>query len=319
METRFRAMNTEIAVTINELHGHDDWAAQVQQSFRDMEMTASRFVADSELSRWNAAPVGMPYALSKRLYELTAYAWQCARKTDFRFHPCVGSTLAQFGYDRSFEKLQRTDEELSAGQQATLLAMGSSERRHLQPEILGFSEHDLTITKHISADIDLGGIGKGWTVDQVYHMLRDDYGVHSGVIDAGGDMRVWGEGTPWQIGVQHPSDEDRELVQLWMKQGAIATSNVLYRRWQHHGQLYHHIIDGRTLQPANSDIVQATVLAPTTALAEVVSKVICMLPSSEVNAWVASHFAGVGYLFLTREDEIKLNREVKHYVEELNW
>jgi len=315
MDKKFCAMNTEVTVIMDDVPEQPGWADQVQQLFQFMEATASRFSVDSELSRWNEAPIGKPYILTEQLYDLLSYAWKCALRSDFKFNPLIGSVLKRIGYDRSFEKIVRVD--------GMLHSTNHYETEQLSEEfdfdVLSFANDQRAVTKHKPVNVDLGGIGKGWTVDLAYRLLQDELQVHKGAIDAGGDMRVWSNALPWQVGIQHPTDEDREVIQLWIKQGAIATSNVMHRRWIHHGNLFHHIIDGQTMQVANSDIVQATVLAPSTAQAEVVSKVICMLGASEVNDWVSSHFEGVGYIFITGSGEIKLNREVKNYVEELKW
>ncbi|TCZ77092.1 FAD:protein FMN transferase [Paenibacillus albiflavus] len=315
MEKTFRAMNTEVTVIIDDVPEQLDWADQVQQLFQVMEATASRFSVDSELSRLNNAPIGNPYMLTEQLYDLFAYAWKCTLQSDFKFNPLIGSVLNRIGYDRSFEKIERVDSVLDS----TYHYGNAQLSERFDFDVLSFSDDLRSVTKHKQVNVDLGGIGKGWTVDLAYRLLQDDLQVQQGAIDAGGDMRVWSNAIPWQVGIQHPTDEDQEVIQLWIKEGAIATSNVMHRRWIHHGNLYHHIIDGQTMQVANSDIVQATVLAPSTAQAEVVSKVICMLEASEVNNWVSSHFEGVGYIFITKSGEIKLNRDVKNYVEELNW
>jgi thiamine biosynthesis lipoprotein len=315
MEMKFRAMNTDITVMMDHAPQQVNGIDQIQQLFQTMESIASRFSTDSELSRLNAAFVNTPFLLTQQLYDLLVDAWEYALLSDFKFNPFIGSVLKKIGYDRSFEKLENVEQVFAAAVRFGVAQM--SER--VDANTLSFSSDHRSVTKHQRVDIDLGGIGKGWTVDLVQQLLQEKFQVHTGVIDAGGDMRVWSDGLPWQVGIQDPIDEDKELVQLWIKRGGIATSNVVFRRWIHDGFVYHHIIDGHTMQVASSDIIQATVLGPSTAQAEVVSKVICMLPASEVNDWVSSHFEGVGYIFVTKDGEIKLNREVEHYVEELHW
>ncbi|MGZ9585174.1 FAD:protein FMN transferase [Paenibacillus marinisediminis] len=315
METIFRAMNTNVHVTVEDVPAFTDWEYKVHNLFLEIEEIASRFKVNSELSRWNASPIGKPYLLTKQFYNLLAYAWECAVQTDFKFNPLVGTVLNEMGYDRSFEKLERVKQEIDRTYPLETTPMEDMVGLHA----LSFLSDQQMVTKHKQVIVDLGGIGKGWTVDLAYRLLRDELQFQAGAIDAGGDIRVWSDGEPWQVGIQHPTNEEQELIQLWVKQGGIATSNVMYRRWIHLEHVYHHIIDGQTLQAANTDVVQATVLAPSTALAEVVSKVICMLQASEVNEWVSSHLEGVGYIFITKSGEIKLNREVKNYIEELKW
>ena len=62
---------------------------------------------------------------------------------------------------------------------------------------------------------------------------------------------------------------------------AVATSNVLKRRWKHEGQWQHHLIDPRTGSPSQSTVVAATVVAKTTVEAEVWAKTLCILGIEE--------------------------------------
>ena len=91
------------------------------------------------------------------------------------------------------------------------------------------------------------------------------------VVDAGGDLRAVGDVPPdgLAIGVEHPSDASGEVLRLSLTEGALATSSIVRRSW---GLNQHHLIDPRTGRPAVTDIVQATVWAPTCAEAEVHTK-----------------------------------------------
>ncbi|TET17328.1 MAG: FAD:protein FMN transferase, partial [Candidatus Cloacimonadota bacterium] len=54
--------------------------------------------------------------------------------------------------------------------------------------------------------IDLGGISKGYAVDRVVKILHQE-GVSAGIVDAGGDLKVFGDkpdGRKWAIGIRDP-------------------------------------------------------------------------------------------------------------------
>ena len=59
------------------------------------------------------------------------------------------------------------------------------------------------------------------------------------------------------------------IARLSVTAGAIATSSTARRSW---GPGLHHLIDPRTGAPSETGIVQATVWAPTCALAEIAAK-----------------------------------------------
>jgi thiamine biosynthesis lipoprotein len=90
----------------------------------------------------------------------------------------------------------------------------------------------------------------------------------------GGDLRVAGtspDGGTWTLAIDHPHLEE-PLALVGLAAGAIATSTVLKRVWTVAGQTRHHLIDPATGQPADTDVVLASVIAGTGWQAEVLAK-----------------------------------------------
>jgi thiamine biosynthesis lipoprotein len=125
---------------------------------------------------------------------------------------------------------------------------------------------------------DLGGVGKGWIADRALALLRDWPG---SVVDADGDLAVsCAPGRTWEIAVGDPRSEDANLAILRLGVAAgspparwgVATSGVSIHRWVSGGTARHHLIDPRTGRPAESDVVQATVIAGTALRAEALAK-----------------------------------------------
>lgn len=271
----FQAMNTQIAAIGRTYTPLTYWQRAIIQQFVSLEKSASRFLKDSELSQLNCQPLGTPLKVTLSFFHLLRYAWKLAIQTNFKFQPFVGSALQQNGYDRSFELLNRP---LRASSEHVILyediprapddlptVPNDLSIAANNPSALEFDEESRTVRKNCSLDLDLGGVGKGWTVDRAVSIMRDTFHLTAGMVDAGGDLQVWSDGAPWCIGIQDPENEEKEVLQLWVKNAGIATSNMLFRRWEREGQHYHHIIDGHSLTCAHSDIVQVTVVAPTIA------------------------------------------------------
>jgi thiamine biosynthesis lipoprotein len=140
---------------------------------------------------------------------------------------------------------------------------------------------------------DLDGIAKGWLADRATSLLADWPGA---VVDADGDIAFTADpGVEWLVDVADPRDDGAaRLATLrltggatWARSYGIATSGTSVHRWQlDDGRERHHLIDPRTGQPAETDIVQATVVAPTAREAEVIAKTAVILGSD----------AALGYL-----------------------
>src|SRR4030042_5904398 len=121
--------------------------------------------------------------------------------------------------------------------------------------------------------VDLGGISKGWIPEQAALQLVK--ACEACAVSAGGDMVLItlpvGE-TSWEIGLENPIEPDQDLTVLHVKPGAVATSSIAKRKWQHNGKLQHHFIDPRSGKPAMTEWLSTTVWAETAAQAEVYAK-----------------------------------------------
>ncbi|MEN9862422.1 MAG: hypothetical protein RLZZ601_186 [Pseudomonadota bacterium] len=94
-------------------------------------------------------------------------------------------------------------------------------------EDLLFIEPNLVQSK-LPLCLDLGGIAKGYAVDKAAEVLLA-HDVQSGSVNAGGDMRVFGNLTQ-NIQIRNPS-KPHELFQIGsMKVGAIATSSLYFAK-----------------------------------------------------------------------------------------
>ncbi len=113
------------------------------------------------------------------------------------------------------------------------------------------------------AGLDLGGIAKGYAVDAAVEALSAR-GVTSGIVNAGGDLRVLGRtpaGASWRIGLRHPLRPESLLLSLLVEDEGVATSGNYFRYFTVGGRRYGHVLDPRTGTPAETAL-SATVIAP---------------------------------------------------------
>lgn len=95
-------------------------------------------------------------------------------------------------------------------------------------EDLLFIEPNLVHSK-IPLCLDLGGIAKGYAVDKAAEALIAN-GILSGSVNAGGDIRVFGERSQ-DIQIRNPASPN-ELIQIGsMTTGAIATSGLYFTKY----------------------------------------------------------------------------------------
>ena len=255
----FRAMGCHMLALLDTPYSLEQMN-KVPVWFEAWEQALSRFRPESELNQLNRN-AGRPMQTSPILWEVIQASLQAARESDGTVTPTLLAALESAGYDRTFESIlsgespQRPGWTL-VGDWRTIECEESTRSVCLPPEMR----------------LDLGGIAKGWAADEAARRL----GMHGpALIDAGGDIAVSGplsNGARWPIGVADPSDPERNLEMLMIARGGVATSGRDYRRWQRNGIWKHHIIDPRTGEPAETDIITATVIAPTALQAEAAAK-----------------------------------------------
>lgn len=105
-------------------------------------------------------------------------------------------------------------------------------------------------------ELDLGAIAKGYIVDKLSNFLIREKGFEFGLINAGGDILVWGgaqkDSGQWSIGIQDPRGElGRYDYIVQLKNGAVTTSGDYERGIVVNGEFYHHIINPETMLSSN--------------------------------------------------------------------
>jgi thiamine biosynthesis lipoprotein len=270
----FRAMGCRVEVQLLHDAAPDTIAAvaaallDAESFFETCEAALSRFRPTSDLSLLNRAAGCGPMLVSPILGAAMADALAAAAATDGMFDPTLGTAIAVLGYDRPFP--------LIAADDAAVPLLLPTHHVGAWREIVMDAPAD-TIALPAGIALDLGGIGKGWTVDRLVEQLEAVPGVCGGLVNAGGDLRVWGAApdavSAWAVGVEDPRALDRDCAVLHIIDGAVATSSTAYRRWRQGDRWVHHLLDPRTGQPATTDVAAATVVGRSTMWAEVHAKV----------------------------------------------
>jgi thiamine biosynthesis lipoprotein len=86
----------------------------------------------------------------------------------------------------------------------------------------------------------------------------------------------------WEVGLEDPLEPQIDIMPMLLQPGAVATSSIIKRTWKQGEVARHHLIDPRTGEPANTDWLSVTVLAPHAATAETFAKAFLMANDAEV-------------------------------------
>lgn len=302
----FRAMGSEVLAVIDrEGRRAERLLGQVPRWFAGWEERLSRFRPESELSRLNRCP-GQAVPVSRTLWRVLRAALRAAVESDGLVLPTVLPALEAAGYDRDFAEVRGDRPDHPHRDTPSTLMVAPLAAVALDPE-------HRTVRLTPGARLDFGGVAKGWAADLAAQRL----GRHGpALVDAGGDIAVVGvpRGLPgWPIGIADPLTPGRQIALLCLTRGGVATSGRDVRRWWSGGELRHHIIDPRTGRPAATDLLTATVIAPSAREAEVAAKTVLILGRRDGLAWLERRGDLAG-LVVTDEGQIERSSRFDRYL-----
>jgi len=304
---RFRAMNTDITLAAQGDPAHVNRGFEKAQEYIEAsERRFTRFSEDSELSQLNRA-AGSWFHASEDMTFVVSLAKLYVEQTGGLFNPSILSELERIGYDRSMD-LIRAEESLLPPARFTQ----SSRPLPLDGLLINPDENLIYVPNEMR--LDLGGIAKGWIAEQAAMVLAD-YS-QACLVDAGGDMFMVGlpEGEEsWQIELEDPRNTDWSLTSLNVPPGAVTTSSVVKRKWVQGETPRHHLIDPRTGEPAVTDWLSVTVIAPHADLAEVFAKALLIAGPKEADT-VTQNVPELSYLAVDLEGRIWGSLESLEYI-----
>lgn len=174
-----------------------------------------------------------------------------------------------------------------------------------------FQFHQTHLTKKNTAQqLDFSAIAKGYGVDQIA-LLLNARNINNYLIEIGGELRAKGKNTQkeyWRVGVDKPQKgiNQRTLKAILpLKNQSIATSGN-YRNYRKLGDLeYGHIINPKTGFPEQKQIISATIIAETCALADAYATA-CMVMGFEKAKQMVEQNADLNAYFIYKNKEGKI-------------
>jgi len=162
-------------------------------------------------------------------------------------------------------------------------------------------------------EITLGGIAKGYAVDEALEIL-EDMGIKHALVNAGGDMSALGskpDGEPWQVALVNPDDTSQSLATFNLSDKSVATSGN-YERYFDPEKKAHHIINPRTGYSA-TECISVTIVAEDATQADALATgVFVMGPEKGVN--LVESLDGVECLIVDTERAIHRSSGLSQYI-----
>jgi FAD:protein FMN transferase len=138
--------------------------------------------------------------------------------------------------------------------------------------------------------VDLGGIAKGFAVDQAVAALKKS-GATSGIVNAGGDLCVFGS-TSQVVHLRHPSNPAQVAGAVRLRERAMATSGIYFARRKYRGRNISPMIDGRSGR-SSRELISVSVAASDCMTADALTKIVFALRGKAAGLLAQYHADGL--------------------------
>jgi len=262
-ETR-EMMGTYITVIV---YADEDTADEAMEAaferIGEIESIASIYDENSEVSRLNnEGIIESPSGELRELIELSVYYYNVSGGS---FDITISPVLELWK-----EGLWQETEEVQVKKVEETLKYVGSDKIVIEDNEIYFKTPGMSI--------DLGGIAKGYAVDEALKVLSG-LGIDNALVNAGGDIGTIGikpDGTGWLVELDNPFDDDEEdpgtiepLPGFIIEEMAVATSGNYYRYYDPEKRV-HHITDPLTGYSADG-CISVTIIASSCTEADVLA------------------------------------------------
>ncbi|MBF0293860.1 MAG: FAD:protein FMN transferase [Magnetococcales bacterium] len=258
-----------------------------------IEDRMSRMRPDSELARINQAQRGELQPISAELAQVVARGLEMGRLSSGAFDIGLAPLSDLWGFSLEPPPTRPPPPERIADW------LAQRARQNGNGIALGGTAENKIRLENAGVGLDLGGIAKGYAVEQAVGILRRE-GVHDALINAGGDMRILGSkgGKPWHVGLRDPRDPQGVAAILdLLGEVALSTSGDYERYFMADGVRHHHILDPKTGQSARAGLISVSVQAPDAMTADGLSTALFVL-GEQAGLEMLRHFPGCEALLI---------------------
>ena len=228
---------------------------------------------------------------------LVEQSLEISRKTDGAFDITIYPVMELWGFTTKNYKVPQADE-----LQETL--------KRVSYENVSLKDHELVLKNN--AQIDFGGIAKGYTSSRVMQIFKE-YGIEHGMVNLGGNVQTLGtktDGTAWRVAIQSPQGGNQYLGILETSDQAVITSCGYERYFEENGVTYHHIIDPKTGYPSDSDLTSVTIVCADGTKADALSTSFFVMGLQKAESFYENTDLDFDVILLTKDNQIYISEGI---------
>lgn len=278
-------------------------ADEVFAEMNRLENIFSRHEEGSDLNRINEAAGKDWVEVEPEVITVLDKALEIADLTDGAFDPTVGPLLNLWGFGRDELRLPEQEEI------EEILSLVDHRKIEID------RENSRVFLSEPGMELDLGGIAKGYIVDQGQEVALE-HDLIASFVNAGGDINIRGtkpSGEGWRIGIQDPDQAAELFAVVTMEKGSIATSGDYQRYFEEDGRRYHHLLDPSDGYPAEG-LSSVTIIADSAMEADVLSTAIFIL-GAERGRELIEEMPGIEGVIIDEARKVYLSSGIEDKIE----
>ncbi|MBI4682086.1 MAG: FAD:protein FMN transferase [Nitrospirae bacterium] len=250
----------------------------IELAFSEIKRTEnllSKYLEKSEISCLNRGAANYPVEVIPEVFNLVELSVRLSNLTQGSFEISIGPLI------ELWQKGEQNDNVPSDEEIKNILQFVGSKNIVLNPD------KKTIFFKKKGVKIDLGGIGKGYAINRVVYILKENE-IAQAMINAGGQYYVLGnyfeqEFSP--IGIQNPSNPEEIISVVKIKDQSIATSANYERFFTISGKIYGHILNPLTGYPS-TELCSVSVISSDPILADVWSTALFVMGLKRANQMI---------------------------------
>lgn len=230
---------------------------KIQTQLDGDDQLLSTWKPDSALMRFNQSHSTTPWPVNEAMADIVTGALRVGDKTNGAMDITVGPLVNLWGFGPDKQPVTTPDDaQIAAAKARTglqhLSVISQAGQQYLQKDIA-----DLFV--------DLSTVGEGYAADHLARLMEQE-GISRYLVSVGGALvsrGMNGEGKPWRVAIQKPTDRENAVQAMVDINGhGISTSGSYRNYYELDGKRISHVIDPHTGRPVTHKLVSVTVIAP---------------------------------------------------------
>lgn len=281
--------------------------AAIDQRLQQINDSMSTYQSDSTISKFNQLGKDTPIAIDADFAHVLEVSRTVYQQSGGAFDPTVMPLVETWGFGSTMtvERLQNPPTALEIAQAKALVDFDSIVQ----------DQQSIYKTKK-GVGLDFSAVAKGYGVDVIADVLREDYQIRNYMVEIGGEIATSGvnnQQQPWQIAIDAPIEgstvSERQTISAIRQpkntasQMHLATSGNYRNSVIFDGKRYSHTIDPTTGNPIAGGAPSVTVAADSVALADAWATALTAMPYHK--ALDLAKTQNLAAMFVVLADDVK--------------